>query len=115
MSVFDEEALRGLIRETVRSALRDELGKVRPAQADEYLPVGEAARIAGVIPGTIRTWIDAGRLGRYHAGRVLRVKRSELDALLSAPPPAPAREPTPEERAFEIFQNRRRKARSLAE
>jgi excisionase family DNA binding protein len=108
VSVFDENAFIDLVKEAVRSAVKEELAAAAPPTADEYLPITEAARIAAVAPGTVRAWIDQGKLGRYHAGRVLRIRRRELESLLSSPSET-AREPTPEERAFEMFQQRRRK------
>ena len=69
--------------------------------ASEYLPVAEAAARAAVAPATIRVWMAQGRLGRYHAGRELRVLSSELDALMRTPPEAlgPGRQRTPEQEA----------------
>jgi excisionase family DNA binding protein len=45
--------------------------------------VARAAEVAKVNPATVRKWVEEGRLGRYRAGRELRVKRSELDRLLA--------------------------------
>lgn len=81
MGLLDENTLRELVRAEVRKAIREELRTGSAAMAD-YLPVVEAARIAAVAPDTIRIWIGQGRLGRYAAGRELRVKVSELEAFL---------------------------------
>ena len=43
-----------------------------------------AAR-ASVAPATIRVWMAQGRLGRYHAGRELRVRGAELAELMRRP------------------------------
>jgi excisionase family DNA binding protein len=108
VSVFNEEALRKMIEDVVRSVVREEMKETGHSMAaDPFLPVSEAARLAGVAPGTIRAWIDDGRLGRYHAGRVLRVKRRELEDCLASPPPANDNEMSPEMRAMMIFRNRR--------
>lgn len=74
------DALRAFIAQVVR----DELARQRPpaAVADEYLSVARAAAVADVAPGTVRRWIREGRLVGHHAGRVLRVKRTDLEALL---------------------------------
>ena len=45
----------------------------------------EAAARASVAPATIRVWMAQGRLGRYHAGRELRVRGSELTELMRRP------------------------------
>lgn len=73
-----DEVLRQTIREIVAEILAEQ-GK------EEYLSVAAAARVASVSPWTIRAWIKAGHLPGYRAGRVLRVKRIELDALMARP------------------------------
>ena len=107
MSILDEKALLHVITDAVRQVVREELSKV--PERSEYLSVREAAEIADVIPGTIRSWIEAGKLGRYQAGRHVRVKRSELDTLLSQPV-AVDRETSPEEQAFAAFRRRSRRS-----
>jgi excisionase family DNA binding protein len=86
VNLLDEGALRALVSEEVRRALREELARA-PGQ-DEFLPVTDAARIAAVHADTIRAWIAMGRLVRYSAGRELRVKRSDLEAFLRSGPAA---------------------------
>ena len=81
MSLFNELELREIIRDEIRSTIRQELGK-KPAAAGEFVSVAEAAQIAAVSAQTIRVWVRAGRLREYKAGRVLRVRRSELEAFL---------------------------------
>jgi excisionase family DNA binding protein len=103
MGIIDEKSLVHVIADVVRQVVREELSK-EPERSD-YLSVRDAAEIADVIPGTIRSWIDAGKLGRYQAGRHVRVKRSELDALLHQPPTT-SHESTPEEQAFAAFRRR---------
>lgn len=58
----------------------------------------QAAEYARVTEGTIRRWIHRGRIVGYHAGRHLRVKRSELDQVLRFGFQNPDRM-TPEQRA----------------
>src|SRR5688572_2471450 len=77
--MFDDRALRALLFEVVRQVLREERPKLEPS---EYLSVADAAEWAAVTPQTIRTWMGAGRLGRYRAGRELRVKAKEPEELL---------------------------------
>jgi len=76
------EAFRPLISEVVR----EELAKQQPAAPDVLLSTRAAAAVAGVAPGTIRRWIDEGRLTGHHAGRVLRIRRTELEQMLAAAP-----------------------------
>ena len=49
----------------------------------EWLSVNEAAKHAGVADDTVRDWIQRGDLPEHRAGRHLRVRRDELDRLLS--------------------------------
>lgn len=110
MSLLDEHALRELVEDATRRVVREELS--REPGRDRYLPVAEAAEIAGVAPDTIRSWIGQGRLGRYNAGREIRVRRSELDAFLASPTngeKASARELTPEEEAERFVRERMRR------
>ena len=94
--------------------LREERGAAsQPANDVEYLPVAQAAARAAVAPGTIRAWMAQGRLGRYHAGRELRVMASELTALMRRPALRSGlteERPTPEEQMARYFERRRRRA-----
>jgi excisionase family DNA binding protein len=103
MGLIDEKSLVHLITDAVRQVLREELSKM--PERSEYLSVRDAAQIANVIPGTIRSWIDTGKLGRFQAGRHARIKRSDLDALLGQPVTR-EREASPEELAFAAFRRR---------
>lgn len=95
-----ESDLRDLIREATKLALRDELPAIirehlRPFLArqeattdrGEALSTHAAAEYAGVSPATIREWVSAGRLRAQRAGRVLKVRKSDLDAFLARSAP----------------------------
>ena len=88
-----ESALRELMRDVVRDELRVALAEARPRQAasvpssEPYLSVANAAQLADLAPNTIRTWIRDGRLPAHRAGRVLRVRRSDLEKFLAPAPP----------------------------
>lgn len=81
--------------ETIRILLQEELGKLdarlkrieervdKTQATDVYLSPVDAGRIAGVTPAMIRGLVQAGRLGRYRAGREMRVKASELEAYMA--------------------------------
>lgn len=101
--MFDEAAFRALLLEVMREVIREELGP-RRSISDEYLSVGRAAAVAEVTPGTIRLWMNEGKLGRHRAGRELRVKRADLERLLRGE--APSTDPSPEERAHAILARR---------
>lgn len=99
------EGLRLLIADAVRRELAKQ---ARPAAADdEYLSTARAAAYANVAPGTLRRWIRERKLEPYGAGRQLRVKRAELDALLVAGGRRVRRvEETPEAKADREFRTR---------
>src|SRR5579871_5491512 len=103
-------AMRQLVREAVRDALREELpGLLKsataapPAPNDEYLSVKRAAAMISVNPETIRSWLQQGRLKRYGHGRVLRVRAEDLHACMRGE--GERREPieSPEEMAARIL------------
>lgn len=53
-------------------------------QADEYyLTVAEVAELLRLNQQTVRNWIDQGSLPALRVGRRVRIKRSDLDRLLS--------------------------------
>ena len=53
-------------------------------QVDEYyLTVAEVAELLRLNQQTVRNWIDQGSLPALRVGRRVRIKRSDLDRLLS--------------------------------
>lgn len=78
MSALDE--LRAWITEIVREEVRRALAEA--AAPEEYLSTHAASELAGVAEGTLRRWIREGRLVGCRAGRVLRVRRRDLEKLL---------------------------------
>lgn len=108
--ILDEAQLRLLIADAVREVLREEQARTPAPTAmpvSEYLDVTSAARIASVTPQTIRAWVKIGRLTRYTAGRQLRVKRKDLDAMMSS---LPADTPSPDEVVSKIIARQRERA-----
>jgi excisionase family DNA binding protein len=76
MSDFDDMISAKIAAEVARQlAARD-----RPA---EYLTTDGAAALAGVAAGTIRRWIREGRIDEHRAGRMVRVRRADMEALLA--------------------------------
>jgi excisionase family DNA binding protein len=72
-------------------------------QVDEYyLTVAEVAEVLRLNQQTVRNWIDQGSLPALRVGRRVRIKRSDLERLLSegysarpdtgAPDPGPSAE-----------------------
>jgi len=93
--------LDSMIRAIVREELAKALAAAQPAN-DEYLDTAAAAAFASVTSRTICRWVREGRLEGHHAGTRVRVKRSELVALLERGTRAPA-ELSPEEQAERDF------------
>jgi excisionase family DNA binding protein len=83
--ILDEGAMEALVERAARRAVREELAKVASDQ-QEYVSVAVAAARVEVTPATIREWVRRGRLRRYQAGRELRVKVTELAAMMTAGP-----------------------------
>jgi len=52
----------------------------------DFLPIDEAARLAGLSHWTIRVWLQKGRLIRYKSGSRTVVSRPELLALIEPKP-----------------------------
>ena len=50
---------------------------------EEYVTVAEVAELLRLNQQTVRNWIDQGSLPAIRVGRRVRIKRSDLDRLLS--------------------------------
>ena len=70
--------------EHVRALIREEFARLRAAErpVDDYIKLADAAKIAGTTRRTVGRWIAAGKLPSYGTGRVVRVRRAELEALM---------------------------------
>jgi excisionase family DNA binding protein len=62
------------------------VGRIRSssggAMVDEYLTIEEAASRVKVKPDTLRLWLRTGRLKGLKAGRLWRVRPTDLEAFL---------------------------------
>ena len=56
---------------------------------DPYLTINDIKAELHVSHETVRQWILSGRLPHVKAGRMYRVRRSELERMLAAAPSAP--------------------------
>jgi excisionase family DNA binding protein len=79
--------LREVVRDEVRAAMREQheaglavRSEATPAQ-DGYISVLAAAQILGVDHKTIRRWIVDGALPVLRRGRVLRIRRTDLEKI----------------------------------
>jgi excisionase family DNA binding protein len=50
---------------------------------EAYISPKRAAELTGMAEWTIRDWIRKGKLEAFKAGRLWRIKRDELDAMLA--------------------------------
>lgn len=90
-----EDALREIIRDEIaqhrKEFLTDIESIIEAAMNDKagassnavYLTSAEAAELVGVSPTSIRNWVARGELQAHYAGRLLRVRRDELEAYIS--------------------------------
>lgn len=90
--VLFEEVLRDILREVVReefAPIVERLNRIEaqgaqtPPAAEEYITAAEAAKVASVRADTVREWVRRGDLPAHRAGRLLRVRRDELEAYLA--------------------------------
>lgn len=51
---------------------------------DEWLSTAEAGKAIGITPRTLYRFIDQGDLPAYRFGRVIRLKRGELDTFVES-------------------------------
>jgi excisionase family DNA binding protein len=81
--------LAALIKPLVLEAVKDAMAQAyQPPPApvpNSYLSPEEAGLVAGVTAATVRSWVKSGALKAYWAGRLMRVKRLELDEFMSKP------------------------------
>lgn len=73
-----EEMIRAMVDARVDARLA-ELGVTQPA---EFLTVDESAALAKVSPSTVRRWIRTGQVAADRAGRIVRIRRADLDVFL---------------------------------
>lgn len=45
----------------------------------EYCTIKEVAEIVGVHSNTVRNWIDSGDLKAYKLGKVIRIRKEDLE------------------------------------
>ena len=107
MTATAQNDLGAVLREVVRDVVREELAGLVAlrSDADRYLPTADAASLAGVAKGTIRRWVRENRIPGHRAGRVLRVRTSDLQRLLASGAHAPRKDEalSPEELARRDF------------
>jgi len=85
-----DAAIRELVRDVVRDVVREEMvalsTRCNDGETDapsDYVSAKTAAAIADVNEETIRVWVRRGALPAYWAGRLLRIKRADLDRFMA--------------------------------
>jgi excisionase family DNA binding protein len=81
----DEETLQAMLILMKRLIPRP-TGAAAPATVvptDAWLTPAAAAEYAAVSEDTLRAWISSGQLRAGRVGRVIRIRRSDVDALLA--------------------------------
>ncbi len=105
-----EELFRTIVREELYPFVRmlhellERMGRTAHG-ADELLSVADAAKMVRVGKSTIRGWITSGRLQTRRAGRLVRIRRSDLDAVLTES--RQEKRTDPEAEAAKIFERNR--------
>lgn len=108
-----DQALRVLIEDVVRRVLREELASankrddlVGDHEGSAYVTIREASRLVAVSENTLRSWLRRG-LQEHRVGRVVRIRRADLDSFLRTRGADAA--PDPEDHAAEILSRRERR------
>ena len=80
------ENIETMINTLVKQAVHEEVTRAvkEATRPDEFLSTRTAAKIADVSLGTIRRWVDTGKLTEHRAGSRIRVSRNELERLLKS-------------------------------
>jgi excisionase family DNA binding protein len=81
------DSIKAWFKQIARQAVEEVLREQAAQGEREYLTTQEAAQLARVVPGTIRRWIREGRLPGANAGREVRVRRADLDRLMTCSAP----------------------------
>lgn len=72
--------IRAIVREELRAALKPSNGDV--------LSTDQAAEVAGVTPKTVRAWVETKGLPATKRGRLLAIRRGDLETFLAGDRPA---------------------------
>jgi excisionase family DNA binding protein len=109
-----DDALRKLLEDVVRRVVREEIASLTKdfdrrgdEDLDGYMSVRAVSRLLQVSTNTVRTWIAKG-LPEHRLGRIVRIKRSDLDAFLLVHEQHETG-PDPDEHAAEILARRERR------
>lgn len=70
----------------VRHIANPPVPEIQEQASDPWLTPAEAARYAAVSDDTLRAWIHSGVLAAGRKGRIIRIKRSDIDAMLRGTP-----------------------------
>jgi excisionase family DNA binding protein len=80
-----ELSLKDLVRQAVKDALADLNLKPTEPTSLEFLTLDQAASMTATSKSTIRNWIKANKLKTWGTGRIIRIRRDELELLMKEP------------------------------
>lgn len=81
-----EETVRLIVREELQALerrLATAMQSKQNSNADERLTLAQAASLAGASVTTMKKWISTGALEVDRHGRLVRVRRGDVEALLA--------------------------------
>lgn len=79
----DRRALAAALSLITRHLLEEEpQAEAEGGSAEGWLTLEKAAHHADVSVDTVRKWVDGGQLPAGRVGRVIRIRASDIDALL---------------------------------
>jgi hypothetical protein len=107
VSLLDEQALRGLIREEVRAALAEVRDSMSSTSRPELVTYAQAADLVGVGVSTIKQWVKASVLPVYGAASSRRVRPADVVAVFKRVDPRGTTDDlAPEKQAAKILSRR---------
>lgn len=77
--MIDVDELREMLEDAVRRGLE---GRAERSEPPEWLDANGAAELLGVTPRTVRKRVASGALRASRIGKLLRIKRADVVALL---------------------------------
>ncbi len=106
-----DEAFRGMLRDEIRAAVREEFQAREPAKPTpplmasptEMLSVAQVAERCKCHEVTVRAWIRSNKLPASKPGRNYLVRAVDLERFLADGPPLPKSVPSPNAEADRIL------------
>lgn len=78
------DEVRAAVHDEVDALRRELLAALKAASGEQLLTTADAARVAGTPLRTVQRWVREGTLPSVGVGRVRRIRRGDLDAVLGS-------------------------------